>query len=135
MSKYPYIPKQYYPAVMFACKMIRKEEAFNKAINTSSSYYDVDSEVLAQYVRERQAAGQKGKKRGKFKKYRFKGLAIHLWNERDMGEIEFDVITKALNLNNAYRQLPKKILGNELDPILEDLIYEKFEIKGEIIND
>lgn len=61
--KYPYIPKPYYPAVMLACKIIREERAFNKAINSAAKYYGVDKNELEKHVRARQAAGQRGKKR------------------------------------------------------------------------
>ena len=127
MSKYPYIPKEYYAATMFACKLIRQDGFFNKAINSSAKYYGVDKDELIKHVRARQGAGQRGKKRGKYKKYRFKGIAIHRWNERDMGEIDVDLIVKATNLDNAYKQLDKKILGYKIDPIMEDLIYD-FEL-------
>ena len=43
--KYPYVPKEYYPAVMFACKIIRQNGTFNKAINSSAKYYGVDPAV------------------------------------------------------------------------------------------
>ena len=60
--KYPYVPRDYYPAVMFACKLIREHGTFNRAIETAADYYNVDEDTLAKHVRERQAAGQKGKK-------------------------------------------------------------------------
>jgi len=65
--KYPYVPKDYYPAVMFACKMIRDNGYFNKAISTAADYYGVDELELERHVRARQGAGQKGKKRGSMK--------------------------------------------------------------------
>lgn len=57
---YPYIAnKKLYAAVMFACKMIRENGYFNKAVKIAANYYDVDeNEVIAQ-VRARQSAGQK----------------------------------------------------------------------------
>ena len=60
--KYPYIPKDYYPAVMFACKLIREHGTFNRAIETASNYYNVNKSTLEKHVRARQAAGQKGRK-------------------------------------------------------------------------
>ena len=63
--KYPYIPKEYYAATMFACKLIREYGTFNRAISTAAGHYDVNEDELAKHVRARQAAGQKGKKRGK----------------------------------------------------------------------
>lgn len=67
--KYPYVPKEYYPAVMFACKIIRQNGTFNKAINSSAKYYGVDPVVLTKYVRARQGAGQRGRKRAPYKWY------------------------------------------------------------------
>lgn len=58
---YPYIPKEYYPAVMFACKIIRENGWFNKAINTAAKYYGVNREELKSHVRARQGAGQRAK--------------------------------------------------------------------------
>ena len=65
--KYPWIPGEYFAATMFACKMIRENGYFNKAIATAASYYGVDEHVLEKHVRARQAAGQRGVKRGQMK--------------------------------------------------------------------
>ena len=67
MYKYPYIPKEYYPAVMYACSLIRKYHTFNMAIKTAAKEYDVDEVTLEKHVRKRQGAGQKGTTR----KYRY----------------------------------------------------------------
>ena len=64
--KYPYVPKEYYTAVIFACKMIRENGYFNKAIKTAANYYGVDADELEKHVRKRQGAGQKGKSRKYF---------------------------------------------------------------------
>ena len=72
--KYPYIPKKYFKPVMFACKMIRENGYFNKAVQTAANYYGVDADEVAKHVRARQGAGQKGKKR----KYNSYGIvALH----------------------------------------------------------
>lgn len=68
-GKYPRIPKQYFPAVMFACKIIREEGAFNKALSVASNYYGVDKSELEKYIRARQAAGQRGNGGYKLKWY------------------------------------------------------------------
>ena len=128
--KYPWVPKEYYPAVVFACKMIRENGYFNRAIHTAAKYYKVDEKKLESLVRERQAAGQKGKKRGTYKTYRFKGVALHQVREMDYGEKEFNVRINALSLGNARKRLGEVVMGRKLDPINEDLIYE-FEIDGE----
>lgn len=67
--KFPYIPKEYYAAVMFAAKMVREEGTFNRAVKIASDYYGVDQEEVAKHLRKRQAAGQKGKKRASYHWY------------------------------------------------------------------
>ena len=67
--KYPYIPKEYYAATMFACKMIRENGYFNRAIEMASRYYDVDSEELKYYVNARKNAGENKHNKGKKLKY------------------------------------------------------------------
>lgn len=57
--KYPYIPKEYYAATMFACKMIRGNGYFNKAINIAANYYMLDKEELRKHVVARTTAGKK----------------------------------------------------------------------------
>lgn len=60
--KYPYIAdKKLYAAVMGACKWIRESGYFNKAVAYYADKYGVDEERLANEIRKRQAAGQKGK--------------------------------------------------------------------------
>lgn len=67
-NKYPFIAdKKLYAAVMFACKMIREEGFFYKAVERAADYYNVDEEDVAKEVRKRQSAGQKGKPLGKMK--------------------------------------------------------------------
>ena len=44
--KYPYVPKEYYSAVMFACKLIRENGYFNKAIKTAAKYLSVHGDLL-----------------------------------------------------------------------------------------
>lgn len=131
--KYPYIPKDYYPAVMFACNMIRENGCFNKAISIASGYYGVDEDELSKHVRARQAAGQIGKKRGKFKKYRYKGIVYVRYHEcGDYDEFLFDFIIEALNEKNARNHLYEKIFGRHYDPFDYDW-FCKFEIDGEEI--
>lgn len=72
--KYPYIPKKYFKPVMFACKLIRENGYFNKAVQTAANYYGVDADEVAKHVRARQGAGQKGKTR---KYYTFGIVALH----------------------------------------------------------
>jgi hypothetical protein len=65
--KYPWIPRKYYAAVMFACKMIRENNQFNRACRVASEYYDVDEYELRKHVSARAGAGKKGKKVGTMK--------------------------------------------------------------------
>lgn len=67
-NQYPWIPRDYYAAVMFACKMIRETQWFNKSVHTAAKYYHVDEDKLAQYVNERTHA-KKRKPTGKMKWY------------------------------------------------------------------
>lgn len=79
-ADYPWIPREYYAATMTACKMIRQSGWFNKAVRYAASKFNVDEEELEKHVRARQAAGQKGKKRGKM--YYF-GVVQHVFSEAD----------------------------------------------------
>ena len=63
--KYPLIPKKYYAAVMFACKMIREHKTFNKSCEIAANYYNVDEQQVRKHVSARAAAGHKGVKQGK----------------------------------------------------------------------
>lgn len=131
--KYPWIPKEYYAAVMFACKMLREGGFFNRSVTTAANYYGVDPDVLAEHVRARQAAGQRGKKRGTYKTYRFKGTALYQVRERDCDEKVFDVKINALSIKNARKRLDEVVMGRKIDPFDEDLIYD-FEIDGEEVS-
>ena len=73
MSKYPYIPdKKMYAAVMGACSYIRETGYFNKAVSYYADKYNVNEEELAQHIRARQSAGQKGREsKTKGKKYKY----------------------------------------------------------------
>ena len=133
MSKYPYIQnKKMYAAVMGACKWIRQDGYFNKAVKYYADKFNVDEKELENHIRARQSAGQKGKKRGNYKYYRYKGEATLYCREMDYGVIEFDLTFKALNKDNAHNQLYKKLLDG-YDPLECDLIFE-FEINGETVN-
>lgn len=99
--KHPWIPKEYYSAVMFACKMIRENGYFNKAISCSANYYDVDYKTLEKHVRARQNAGKKGHKRGKFKYYTIYQLIETC--EGSQRCCEKGLVIKALSKNNALK--------------------------------
>ena len=125
--KYPYIPKDYYPAVMYACSLIRKYGTFNVAVKTAANKYGVDKDEVAKHVRKRQGAGQKGTSR-KYKYYVVVGYTDHWVNEYDY-DILFSQycpqewkenrqriknIIKATNLENAKKQIPHGELDKDL---------------------
>ena len=118
--KYSYIPKEYFPAVMYACACIRKYGTFNVACRTAAEKYGIDEDVIRKYVRKRQGEGQKGKTR-KYKYYLVSGWTdkrcIYGDFDEKMSVMEPDiwkkerkpvlVILKATNIKNAERQLPQ----------------------------
>lgn len=64
---YPYIPKKYFKAVMYACSLIKKYRTFNVACRTAANYYGVEEAEVRKHVSARSAAGKKckqSKKRG-----------------------------------------------------------------------
>ena len=68
--KYSWIPKEYYPAVMFAAKLVRQSGWFNKACRTAANYYDVDEDKVREYLSKRSHEGQAAKaKPGKKRVY------------------------------------------------------------------
>lgn len=60
--KYPWIPREYYAAVMYACKMIREYGTFNKSCHIAAEYYGVDEDEVRRHVSARSGAGKKGRK-------------------------------------------------------------------------
>ena len=62
MSVYPWIPKEYYPAVMYVayyCHGRYDEELFEYYVNKAASKYRVDREILADHARIRVKAEQR----------------------------------------------------------------------------
>lgn len=118
--KYPYIPKEYYPAVMYACSCIRKYGTFNVACKAAAQKYGVDEDEIAKHVRKRQGAGQKGQTR----KYKF-FVAVG-WEDHWYSMGDFDIlwsqyepedwktkrrkvanVIKATSRQNAEERIPK----------------------------
>lgn len=122
MTKYPYIPdKKMYAAVMGACKWIREEGYFNKAVSYYAEKYNVDPDELAKHIRARQSAGQKGKTGRTYKYY------LVDKREQSYGETHYynaPVIIKATSAKNAERQF---YLGDSLD------MQRSFESTGTVI--
>ena len=58
---YPYIPRKYYPAVMFAAKMVREGTGRNVAVRRAADYYAVDEDGVSAHLAARSAAGRKAK--------------------------------------------------------------------------
>lgn len=139
--KYPFIPREYYPAVMYACQCIRKYGTFNVAVNAAAKAYSVDADIVAKYVRERQGAGQKGKTR-KYKYYVVEG-----WSDRWVWYYDVDIlfsqlepeewkrerkpvaiIIKATDIENAIKKVPKGTFARDGrlygDVITDEIIIE-----------
>lgn len=86
---------------MYACKMIREDGYFHKAIEAAADYYGVDEKEIEKHVRARQAAGQKGVAAGRKYKYY---ISIPL-RSNDAGYFErgFPRVIRASSLENAEK--------------------------------
>lgn len=132
MTKHRYISdKDLYKAVMGACSWIKQDGCFNKATQYYANKHGVPIEDVRAEVRNRQKVGAKGKKRGSYSQYRYKGSYEYRRNERFFGAGDFDVTIKALKEINARRRLDEKVLGFKIDEFLDDVIYN-FEIEGKV---
>lgn len=142
--KYPYISdKKMYAAVMGACSYIRDKGYFNKAVSYYANKYGVDPDELAEEIRKRQGAGQKGKTR-KYKYYLVEG-----WTDEWYNMYDYDVlfsqyepqkwenerkrmarIIKATNRQNAEAQIPKGRLDRDFRMrgfCLTDYMIQEYE--------
>lgn len=72
--KYPWVPREYFAAMMGALKMIQDTGHFNKAVNYYSGKYNVDPNTLVKYIKERQGIEQKDKPEVKESKAPEQGL-------------------------------------------------------------
>ena len=106
-SKYPYIAdKSLYAAVMYACKIIRETGHFNRAVNTAAKRYRIDAGRLETALRQRQAAGQTGKKRGKQKWF------VVVNQHANYGDYWHEPFFTGLRVERgASKQTKEKILG------------------------
>ena len=76
--KYPWVPREYFPAMMGALKMIRETGYFNKAVSYYSGKYNVDPNTLVKYIKERQGIEQKDKPEVKESKAPEQGLIARI---------------------------------------------------------
>ena len=117
--KLPYISdKNLYFAVKGACSWIKESGYFNKAVNYYSNKYNVDSEEVSKYVRIAQANGQKNKTRGTFKYFAIHGnIASDISGFADYysEDLASWFVVKALNAENAIKQIFKKLGYNDYD--------------------
>lgn len=140
--KYPYISREYYAAVMFACKMIRQNGYFNKAIQKAADYYGVDEDKLAKHVRARQGAGQKGTTR-KYKWYLLLTVedcmapddcgTMNSWfyyTEKDWRDHSHKTIVKATSRENAKKQAHGYSAG-EFEPFDSVKYIEEYDTEEE----
>lgn len=98
--KYPYCPKEYYPALMYACKLVRNY-GINNAIKTASRKYNVDAKALERHFRARQGAGQKGSTR----KYHYYKIAYHYCDPDWYNDKLYEATVKATTEGNAIAQI------------------------------
>ena len=102
----PYIAdKNLYKAVMLACKILRDEGHFNKAINSASKYYDIEKDEIIKYVRMRQGHGQKLSNKKHPRKYLY--YAIHVEGDNGVGCF----MRKATSQQNAESQIWEDLSG------------------------
>jgi hypothetical protein len=142
--KYPFVPKEYYPAVMYDCQLIRKYGTFNRAIKAAADKYSVDESELEKHVRKRQGAGQKGKTR-KYKWYVVTG-ELDEWVtygdvnmlrsqcEHDFKPEKVVCIVKASNSRNIKDHLPKGTFdcyGDLCGYTMQDIDYTEFDTEKE----
>ena len=110
MAEYPWIPREYYPAVMGACKMIRETGYFNKAVSYFADKYNVDSEELSKHIRARQAAGQKGKScKSAGRKYKWFIVVETVWCDAN-SEFVYNCpeVLKGLSANSVVRRFSER---------------------------
>lgn len=124
--KYPYIPKDYYPAVMYACNCIKKYGTFNVACEAAANKYGVDSDIVKKHVRARQGAGQKNKTRS------YKYYVVVGWTDKWLRNFDYDIllsqedhdkwkqerkiwskVIKATSQENAKKQIPSGTMGRD----------------------
>ena len=134
--RYPYVPRDYYPAVMFACKIIRESGCFNRAISTSASYYGVDETVLADHVRKRQGAGQSGRRRGSYKWF---VVRTQSWSEGSgYGYPDYQVV-RGLSVDSVgrrfdernYRWTVANDYGGAYAPSWSSEVFGPYQTEGE----
>lgn len=145
--KYPYIPKEYYPAVMYACSCIRKYGTFNVAVRSAASKYGLDEDEIAKHVRKRQGAGQKGISR-KYKWYVVSGWTDEWWQMHDYDILwsqedpedwkenrEYVVnIIKATSVSNMKKQIPSGELDRDYrltGKCVTNIEYKEFATEAE----
>lgn len=105
--KFPFIPKKYYPAVMFACKMMREGAGRNIAVKRAAKYYDVDEDAVSHHLAMRAGAGHQGKTPAKAKyviyaDHRFYGFHM-------MPSSKFDKASR----DNGHLLICEEIEGDE----------------------
>jgi len=100
--KYPYIPKDLYPAVMFAANCVRKYGTFNVACRAAARKFRVSEADVRKHLSARSHAGQTGRKHRPFKWFTACAYSIH----GDDGYISFSMptVVKATSKSNAMKQ-------------------------------
>lgn len=92
---YPFIDKDYYPAVMFAEKMIRDGEYFGLAAYKAARYYGVDKDAVQRYLSERQrirTAARPYKKPSASKGKRYYWFVVEAGEGNDAGNYQINEV-------------------------------------------
>ena len=139
--EYPYIPKNYYPAVMFACSCIRKYGTFNVACRAAAKKYNLDEDEIAKHVRARQSAGQKKAAKKTTRKYWY--FAFICFRDYWVNDYDVDILFSeywpekwkeerkrigTIIRSTSYENAEKKLPHGELDRDFR-MTGERFEIQ------
>lgn len=134
--KYPYIAdKRMYAAVMGACSYIRETGYFNKAVRYYADKYNVDEDEVAQEIRKRQSAGQKGKKpASKSRKYKYFIVVKSVGGWGEEYRVSEPQILKGLNKSTVLRRFnyeDSQLQGDDYDIIYSHWAIAEFDTKTE----
>lgn len=101
-----FIPKDVYPAVMFARQIMRSGESVGLAVYKAAKYYDVDSSKVAQWLNGKKKITQKDKK--------LKFCWNVIWQSSDYAGVwsfERKSIFQTDNRSNYSRKLSRECLN------------------------
>jgi len=102
-NKYPFIPREYYAAVMYASKLVRETGCKNQAIERAARWFNVDADEVRKHLDARIKAGSKGKKKATTsgKKYKYYLVGEYIGSDASGEVLEVVSVVKALTSKNA----------------------------------